>query len=93
MVIDTTKQMDPYSPEGCFIATATYGTEAHPKIDLLREFRDEFLKENYFGRLFVKAYYRLSPPVADYVAAKEARREKVRKLLVEPLCKVVEKVL
>ena len=89
----TTRQMDPYSPEGCFIATATYGTEVHSKIDLLRDFRDSWLKKNYFGRLFIKAYYRLSPPVADYIAESEVRREKVRKVLVEPCCKLARKIV
>lgn len=84
------QQLDPYSPEGCFIATAAYGTETHPRIDVLRDFRDDVLKEFYLGRLFVKTYYRLSPPVADYIAGSSSRRRKVRKFFVEPCCRLVE---
>jgi len=71
------QQMDPYSPEGCFIATASYGTEAHPRIDILREFRDRYLKKFYFGRIFIKIYYRFSPPIANYIAQSKSRRRKV----------------
>ncbi len=91
-IMKDVQQLDPYSPEGCFIATAAYGTETHPRIDVLRDFRDSYLKRFYFGRLFTRAYYRLSPPVADYIARSESRMEKVRKFFVEPCCRVVERV-
>ncbi len=50
--------------EGCYIATAVYGSYAAPQVLVLRRFRDEVLKQSPAGRLFVRVYYRLSPAVA-----------------------------
>jgi len=75
---------------GCFIATAAYGTPTAEQIDALREFRDVALLKNTVGSLFVALYYRLSPPVADFIAGNEAVRTLVRELLVDPIVWFVE---
>lgn len=51
----------------CFIATASYGTNFHPHIDVLRDFRDRVLMKYSAGRMFVKVYYRYSPKIADVI--------------------------
>jgi len=53
---------------GCFIATAAHGSKWHPRVSLLRGFRDRQLLTNPAGRRFVDWYYRHSPPVAEYIA-------------------------
>lgn len=50
--------------EGCYIATAVYGSYDAPQVLTLRRFRDQQLKKTALGRLFIRVYYRLSPPAA-----------------------------
>ncbi|HUU64301.1 MAG TPA: CFI-box-CTERM domain-containing protein [Dehalococcoidia bacterium] len=76
--------------EGCFIATAAYGTSTAGEIDTLRAFRDEVLLQNSLGSQLVAFYYEVSPPVADFISEHEPLRTLVRELLVEPVVWVVE---
>lgn len=66
----------------CFIATAVYQDPYHPDVQALREVRDEYLLTNPAGRAFVSAYYRYSPPVADFIAGHEALRLPLRALFI-----------
>ncbi len=53
---------------GCFIATAAFGSYLAPQVETLRDFRDRYLVKTEMGRKFVSFYYRVSPPVAGYIA-------------------------
>jgi len=86
----TATSSTPRLPEGCFIATAAYGTPTAEQIDILREFRDVVLLESTAGSQFVTLYYQLSPPVADFIAGNSFLRILVRELLVDPIVWVVE---
>jgi len=81
---------EPLVYTGCFIATAAYGTPTAEQIDVLREFRDAVLLESTAGSQFVVLYYRLSPPVADFIARSDFLRTLVRELLVDPVVWTVE---
>ena len=55
---------------GCLIATAAYGTELAPQIQILREIRDNTLMETSSGTSFMSSfntfYYTFSPTIADW---------------------------
>lgn len=71
----------PASESGCFIATAAYGHPDLPEVIRLRRWRDGVLAHSAGGRCFIRCYYRLSPPIARWVAGSEARRAWVRGVL------------
>lgn len=63
---------------GCFIATAAYGSLIEPHVKILRDFRDEILLNNSLGKGFVQAYYRYSPPIADFISKHDNLRAVAR---------------
>ncbi len=67
---------------GCLIATAAYGSEMAPQVQILREIRDGQLMNTESGASFMtgfnQIYYSFSPSVADYQRENPAFREIVR---------------
>lgn len=49
---------------GCFIATALADQGDPETLLRLYQFRDQVLEKSFLGRIFVRIYYRISPPVA-----------------------------
>ena len=76
--------------EGCFIATAAYGTDTAQEIDILREFRDEILLPSSIGAQFVSFYYRTSPPIADFISQHDVLRTIVREGFVDPIVAILD---
>ena len=70
-------EADASLPTLCFIATASYGQDSG-EVGLLCKFRDECLLTNPLGTAFVKAYYKLSPPIADFIRESEPLKAAVR---------------
>lgn len=63
----------------CFIASASYGVNnGEGVVGLLCDFRDNVLMTNPLGEAFVKAYYKLSPPIAEVIADSEPLKAAVR---------------
>jgi len=65
----------------CFIATAAYGSYLSPEVKTLREFRDNYLLRNPLGKAFVGAYYKVSPPIAEFISRHESLRLMTRLVL------------
>ena len=67
---------------GCLIATATYGTELAPQVQMLREIRDNSVLGTGSGAAFMSAfnsfYYSFSPTVADLERQNPMFREIVK---------------
>ena len=74
----------------CFIATAAYGTETASQLDILRDFRDQILLKNALGSRFVEAYYKISPPVADFIAKNDFLRAVVKEVLIDPVVNLLQ---
>ncbi|MDA1123900.1 MAG: peptidylprolyl isomerase, partial [Crenarchaeota archaeon] len=73
---------------GCLIATATYGSELAPQVQLLREIRDNQLLNTESGSAFMGTfndiYYTFSPTIADYERENPYLKEAV-KLAITPM--------
>ncbi len=65
----------------CFIATAAFGSPFTAEVEALRRFRDEILECSIFGRLLVRVYEFISPPLAAVLAQTDCGRAAVRCLL------------
>ena len=71
IVGETSAQLTNSTEEGggCLIATATYGSELSPQVQLLREIRDNQLMNTESGAAFMSTfndiYYSFSPIIAD----------------------------
>ncbi len=66
----------------CFIATAAYGTPMAQEIQILRQFRDEYLLTNPVGQALVSLYYNVSPPIAEFITEHPSLKPIVRAGLV-----------
>lgn len=69
------------SDKKCFIATAAFGSGLDPHVTTFRKFRNEFLLPSFLGRFLVRSYYRLSPPMAAFIAKSEILRTLTRGIL------------
>ncbi|MCR9222401.1 MAG: DnaJ domain-containing protein [Alphaproteobacteria bacterium] len=67
--------------EGCYIATACYGSYASPEVLTLRKYRDEVLKKKLFGRAFIRIYYLVSPQIVKLIGNNEYVNNFNRKIL------------
>lgn len=60
------KKANHYEKRGCYIATCVYGSYDCPQVWTLRRFRDYTLGETWYGRLFIKCYYAISPTLVKW---------------------------
>lgn len=88
--VDDTKVSLPKETEGggCLIATAAFGSELSPKIQQLRELRDNIVLKTKTGSAFMTSfnnvYYSFSAPIADFERENNIFKEMVR-ISISPL--------
>lgn len=62
--VDTSKIIKKELPQGsggCYVATCVYGSYDCPEVWTLRRYRDNTLASTWYGRVFIKTYYAISP--------------------------------
>jgi len=78
--------MDKYNGGGCLIATAAFGSELAPQVQLLREIRDDIVLQTKSGSVFMTGfnqfYYSFSPTIADYERENIIFKEAVKLTLI-----------
>lgn len=79
------REVDTSSANGCYIATAVYGSYDCPQVWTLRRFRDYTLAETWYGLAFIRTYYAISPTLVKWFG----KTEWFRALCQVPLDKLV----
>lgn len=69
------------SSGGCYIATCVYGSYDCPQVWTLRRYRDYTLDETWYGRLFIKCYYAVSPKLVKWFGKYDWFRKPWKKFL------------
>ena len=72
--IEKLSELDPsYTPPaipevkaGCYVATCVYGSYDCPQVWTLRRYRDNTLGSTWYGRLFIRTYYAISPTLVKW---------------------------
>lgn len=60
-------KINPYAESnGCYVATAVYGSYDCPQVWTLRRYRDYTLAETWYGRAFIHTYYAISPTIVKW---------------------------
>ena len=72
----------------CFVATAAYGSVMANDVELLRHFRDSFMKRTIFGELAIESYYTFGPALAGMVGESDLLRASAR----DALAPIIERV-
>ena len=65
----------------CYIATMAYGNYDHPKVVVLRNFRDNVLSKSKFGLWIISKYYQFSPKLVEHLKEKNKINFVIRKFL------------
>jgi len=84
----STSTTSPIPAPKCLIATATYGSEVSPEVQLLRNFRDSSIQRTAAGSSFLLVfnawYYSFSPYIASYLTTHSATRP-IMKVILYPI--------
>ncbi len=77
--------------KGCYVATSIYGSYDCPNVWTLRRYRDYTLAKTWYGRLFIKTYYFISPTIVKYFGETKLFKNIFKKKLDKMSSKLNEK--
>ena len=75
---------------GCYIATAVYGSYSCPEVMALRRYRDDYLANRAWGRMFIRFYYAVSPALAKHIRPDSVIGRAIRRYLDDKVRKLTE---
>ena len=77
----------------CFVADAAFREQPYAvELTLLREFRDQRLRQTRFGRRLIYLYYKVSPPIARWIGRSQLK-SRVTRWLITKIASVLKKSL
>ena len=62
----TVDEINEVTKAGCYVATCVYGSYDCPQVWTLRRYRDDTLGSTWYGRLFIRTYYAISPTLVKW---------------------------
>lgn len=62
---DSEKPAAKSNDSGCYVATCVYGSYDCPQVWTLRRYRDHTLAKAWYGRAFIRIYYKISPALVN----------------------------
>ena len=78
------------SSSKCYIATVCYGDINAIQVQEFRKFRDKILSTSFFGRLFIKFYYFVSPSIASLLKSTPRLNSLIRLYILDTILKHIE---
>ena len=76
--------------EGCYIASLVFGDYNHPKVIILRDFRDTRLSNYFLGKAFISIYYIISPKLVKILEGHNKINNTIRRIL-DKFIRLIEK--
>ena len=74
----------------CYVATCVYGSYDCPQVWQLRRYRDFYLDNHWWGRLFIKVYYKVSPVMIKWFGKTKAFKKFFKKILDKKVAKLTK---
>lgn len=78
----------PEKSSGCYVASCVYNSYDCPEVWRLRRYRDYYLDSHWWGRLFIKLYYAISPKLVGMFGQKKWFRGPIKNYLDKKLSKL-----
>lgn len=76
--------------DGCYIATAVYGSYDCPQVWVLRRYRDNKMSSHLLGQMFIRVYYSISPVLVKWFGNKKWFIYLCRRPLDAIVCKLLD---